>query len=362
MSPRPYRIAAIGGDGIGPEVIRAGVEVIEATASRLGGFTFDVTEFDWGSDRYRRTGRMMPDDGLATLRDYDAIYFGAVGDPEIPDHVTLWELRLAICQGLDQFANIRPTRLLRGMDGPLKPSLGRAIDWVIVRENSEGEYAGVGGAVHGGLPLETAMDVAVFTREGVRRICRYACDLAMSRPRKRLTVVTKSNAQRHGMVFWDRICREVIADFPELEVDFKLVDAMAALMVTRPEEFDTVLATNLHADILSDLASALTGSLGNGATANVNPDPEVPSMFEPIHGSAFDLIGTGLANPIGAFWTGALLLDHLGEAEAAARLMAAIEHVTENGPRTPDMGGQAGTQDVTRAVLEALGSEPPRKG
>jgi tartrate dehydrogenase/decarboxylase / D-malate dehydrogenase len=351
---RKYRIAAVPGDGIGPEVISAGVEVLSAVAGLDGGFGFETETFDWGSDRYRRVGRMMPDDGVDKLRGFDAIYFGAVGDPKIPDHITLWELRLAICQGLDQYANVRPTRLLPGMSGPLRAELAEKIDWVIVRENSEGEYAGVGGRAHVGLALETGIDVSVFTREGVARICRFAGELAMSRPRKRLTVVTKSNAQRHGMVFWDKVCREVLADFPDLEVDFKLVDAMAALMVTKPEAIDTVVATNLHADILSDLASALTGSLGNGATANINPADEVPSMFEPIHGSAFDIVGKGVANPIGAFWTGAMMLEHLGEGAAAARLMGAIERVTESGPRTPDLGGQAGSADVTRAVLAAL--------
>lgn len=353
---RKHRIAAVPGDGIGPEVISAGLEVLDAVAGLDGGFALETQGFDWGSDRYRRTGRMMPEDGVDTLRGFDAIYFGAVGDPDIPDHITLWELRLAICQGLDQYANVRPTRLMPGMSGPLRPELGRQIDWVIVRENSEGEYAGVGGRVHGGLPLETGMDVAVFTRKGVERICRFACELAMSRPRKRLTVVTKSNAQRHGMVFWDAVCRDVLADFPGLEVDFKLVDAMAALMVTKPAAIDTVVATNLHADILSDLASALTGSLGNGATANINPAGDAPSMFEPIHGSAFDIVGKGIANPLGAFWTGAMMLEHLGEGPAAARLMAAIEKVTASGPRTPDLGGQAASADVTRAVLAALES------
>ena len=351
---RKHKIAVVPGDGIGPEVIGAGLKVLNAAAELDGGFSLETEHFDWGSDRYRKTGRMMPEDGVERLRSFDSIYFGAVGDPKIPDHITLWELRLAICQGLDQFANIRPTRLMPGMQGPLRPELGKQIDWVIVRENSEGEYAGVGGRVHTGLPLETGIDVSVFTRKGVERICRFACELAMSRPRKRLTVVTKSNAQRHGMVLWDAICREVLRDFPELNVDFKLVDAMAALMVTRPAEIDTVVATNLHADILSDLASALTGSLGNGATANINPSGETPSMFEPIHGSAFDLIGKGQANPIGAFWTGAMMLEHVGEATAAKRLMAAIETVTANGPRTPDLGGQAGSADVTEAVLSAL--------
>ncbi len=351
---KKHKIAVVPGDGVGPEVIAAGLEVLQAVAEADGGFAFETENFDWGSDRYRRVGRMMPEDGVETLRGFDAIYFGAVGDPHIPDHITLWELRLAICQGLDQYANVRPTRLLPGMQGPLRPELGEQIDWVIVRENSEGEYAGVGGRVHAGLPLETGIDVAVFTREGIARICRFACELAMSRPRKRLTVVTKSNAQRHGMVFWDAVCREVLADFPELDVDFKLVDAMTARMVTHPGDIDTVVATNLHADVLSDLASALTGSLGNGATANINPNAAVPSMFEPIHGSAFDITGKGIANPVGAFWTGAMMLEHLGETAAAERLMKAVEAVTENGPRTPDMGGQAGSADVTKAVMAAL--------
>lgn len=351
---KTHRLAVIGGDGVGPEVIEAGIDVIEALAGRQGGFRVEATRFDWGSDHYRRTGRMMPEDGVETLRGYDAIYFGAVGDPDIPDHITLWDLRLAICQGLDQFANVRPTRLLRGMRGPLRPELGAAIDWLIVRENSEGEYAGVGGRAHRGLPLEVGMDVAIFTRAGVERIARFACEAAMARPRKRLTIVTKSNAQRHGLVLWDEVCAAVAAEFPELDVDWMLVDAMAATMVTRPGHYDTILATNLHADILSDLASALTGSLGNGATANVEPTGQAPSMFEPIHGSAFDIMGRGIANPTGAFWTGALMLEQLGEAEAAGRLMRAIEAVTEAGPYTPDMGGQANTIAVRDAVIAAL--------
>lgn len=346
-----HRIAVIGGDGVGPEVIEAGIAVLDALARRDGGFRIEPTRFDWGSDHYRRTGRMMPEDGVDRLRGFDAIYFGAVGDPDIPDHVTLWDLRLAICQGLDQYANVRPTRLLGGMRGPLREELGRQIDWVIVRENSEGEYAGVGGRAHAGLPLELAMDVAVFTRGGIERIARFACETALARPRKRLTIVTKSNAQRHGLVLWDQVCREVLADYPALDVDWKLVDAMAALMVTKPGAFDTILATNLHADILSDLASALTGSLGNGATANLNPSGAAPSMFEPIHGSAFDIMGKGIANPVGALWTGALMLDHLGESAAAGRLMAAIEQLTAAGPFTPDMGGQADTATVRDAIL-----------
>ncbi|GGC42215.1 dehydrogenase [Siccirubricoccus deserti] len=352
---RRLRIAAIGGDGIGPEVIAAGCRVLAATAAADGGFACDIQDFDWGSAMYRTTGQMMPADGLRQLEGFDAIFFGAVGAPDIPDHVTLWELRLAICQGFDQYANVRPTRLLPSVTGPLREELGRQIDWVIVRENSEGEYAGVGGRAHRGLPIEVGMDVAVFTRAGVERICRHACEIAMSRPRKHLTVVTKSNAQRHGMVFWDEVCAGVTAQYPELTVEKVLVDAMTARMVMQPGRVDTVVATNLHADILSDLASALAGSLGIGATGNIDPSRKRPSMFEPIHGSAFDITGKGIANPLGAFWTAAMLLEHLGEAAAGRRLMAAVEAVTGRGAvLTPDLGGTATTAAVTDAVIAAL--------
>jgi tartrate dehydrogenase/decarboxylase/D-malate dehydrogenase len=352
---RTHNIAVIGADGIGPEVIEAGCRVLDVLAGEDGGFRFTYERFDWGSDYYRRHGRMMPEDGLGQLEGFDAIYFGAVGDAKIPDDITLWGLRLAICQGFDQYANVRPTRLLPGVTGPLRPELGREIDWVIVRENSEGEYAGVGGRAHQGLPIEVGMDVAVFTRTGVERICRFACELAQSRPRKQLTIVTKSNAQRHGMVFWDDICRQTIRDYPDLAVDWMLVDAMTQRMVQRPGSVDTVLATNLHADILSDLAAALAGSLGIGATANLDPSRRCPSMFEPIHGSAFDLIGKGIANPLGAFWTATLMLDHLGESAAATRLMRAVELVTERAEvMSPDLGGRATTDEVTEAVVAAL--------
>lgn len=351
---RTYKIAAVGGDGVGPEVTEAALTALRKVAALDGGFELNVEDFDWGSDYYRRTGKMMPDDGVDTLRPFDAILFGAVGDREIPDHITLWDLRLAICQGLDQYANVRPTKILPGMRGPLRTELGEQIDWVIVRENSEGEYAGVGGRAHAGLPLELAMDVAVFTRGGVERIARFACEMANSRPRKKLTIVTKSNAQRHGMVLWDDVCRSVASEYPALDVQWMLVDAMAASMVTHPGDHDTILATNLHADILSDLASALTGSLGNGATANLNPEKTTPSMFEPIHGTAFDIAGKGVANPVGAFWSGVLLLDHLGEQNAAAKLMRAIEAICADGPYTADMGGQANTANVTEELVRQL--------
>src|SRR6267154_1972666 len=261
---RTYRIAAIPGDGIGKEVIPAGVEVLQALAERDGEFSVTVETLPWGSDYYRATGRFMPEAGVAALRAFDAIYFGAVGDPQIPDHLTLWGLRLPICQGLDQYANVRPTRILPGITGPLRSCGPGDLDWVIVRENSEGEYSGHGGRVHRGLPEEVATETAIFTRRGVERIMRVAFDLARSRPRKHLTVVTKSNAQRHGMVFWDEIAALVGKDYADVTVDKELVDAMTTRMVLKPESIDTVVATNLHADILSDLAAALAGSIGIG--------------------------------------------------------------------------------------------------
>jgi tartrate dehydrogenase/decarboxylase/D-malate dehydrogenase len=352
---KTYKIAAIPGDGIGTEVIAAGVTVLEALAARAGAFAFQVDHFDWGGDYYKRHGRMMPEDGRARIRHHDAILFGSAGHPDIPDHITLWGLRLAICQPFDQYANVRPTRILPGITSPLRHVSGRELDWVIVRENSEGEYSGIGGRVHQGLPIEVATDVSVMTRAGVQRIIRYAFRLAQSRPRKLLTVVTKSNAQRHAMVMWDEIAAEVAADFPDVTWDKMLVDAMTMRMVIKPETIDTIVATNLHADILSDLAAALAGSLGIAPTGNINPEREFPSMFEPIHGSAFDIMGKGIANPIGTFWSAVMLLEHLGEPAAAGRLMKAIEMVTADARfHTPDLGGQARTEDVTAAVVAAI--------
>ncbi len=353
---RDYAIAAIGADGIGPEVIAAGLQVLEVLEQRVGTFRIAVTEFDWGSEYYRRHGVMMPVDGLDQLRPFDAIYFGAVGAPDVPDHVTLWGLRLPICQGFDQYANVRPTRILPGVPSPLRDCGPGDLDWVIVRENSEGEYSGHGGRAHRGFPEEVGTEVAIFTRAGVTRIMRYAFRLAQARPRKLLTVVTKSNAQRFGMVMWDEIAAEVAREFPDVTWDKMLVDAMTTRMVMKPASIDTVVATNLHADILSDLAAALAGSLGIAPTANIDPERRFPSMFEPIHGSAFDITGKGIANPVATFWTGAQMLEHLGEPDAAARLMAAVERVTAAGVLTPDLGGTATTQQVTDAVCEAIHS------
>jgi tartrate dehydrogenase/decarboxylase / D-malate dehydrogenase len=352
---KEYNIAAIPGDGIGPEVISSGLEVLRSLEQEMGGLRLRVESFPWGSNYYKKHGTMMPSDGLEQLRRFDAIYFGAVGAPDIPDHVTLWGLRLAICQGFDQYVNLRPTRILRGLSSPLRDCKRGDLDWVVVRENTEGEYAGQGGRVHRGLPEELATETAVFTRRGVTRIMRYAFQLAQSRKRKLLTVVTKSNAQRHGMVLWDEIAAEVAREFPDVTWDKMLVDAMTTRMVGRPASLDTIVATNLHADILSDLAAALAGSLGIAPTGNIDPERRFPSMFEPIHGSAFDIVGKGIANPIGALWTAAMMLEHLGELEAAGRLMRAIESVTDSGLGTPDLGGKASTREVTTAVRDALG-------
>ena len=349
---RTYRIAAIPGDGIGIEVIAAGLQVLEVLAQRDKSFKLEVEHFPWSSEYYLKNGYYIPEGGLEKLKAFDAIFFGAVGAPNVPDHVSLWGLRLPICQGFDQYANVRPARVLPGITSPLRD--GGEIDWVIIRENSEGEYSGSGGRAHRGLPEEVATETSIFTRTGVERIHRFAFELARTRPRKHLTLVTKSNAQRHGMVMWDEIFYEVAKNYPDVETQRILVDAVTTLMVGRPASLDTVVATNLHADILSDLAAALSGSLGIAPTANLNPERKFPSMFEPIHGSAFDITGKGIANPIATFWTASMMLEHLGEKEPAMRLMEAVEAVTARKLHTPDLGGEATTDVVTEAVCDAL--------
>ncbi len=352
---KTYYIATIPGDGIGKEVVPAGQQVLQELAANSQTFRFEFENFGWGGDWFREHGEMMPSNGLDALRDKDAILFGSAGDPDIPDHITLWGLRLKICQGFDQYANVRPTRILPGIDAPLKRCKSEDLNWVIVRENSEGEYAGVGGRVHQGHPIEAATDVSMMTRAGVERIMRFAFNLAQTRPRKLLTVITKSNAQRHAMVMWDEIALQISKEFPDVKWDKELVDAATARMVNRPASLDTVVATNLHADILSDLAAALAGSLGIAPTGNIDPEHRYPSMFEPIHGSAFDIMGKGLANPVGTFWSAVMMLEHLGEHEAAGRLMRAIEQVTANPEmHTRDLGGEATTVQVTAAVCREL--------
>ncbi len=349
---REYRVAAIPGDGIGMEVIAAGLKVLEVLAGRSRDFKLNVEHFPWSSEYYKKHGYYIPDGGLDQLKKCDAIFFGAVGAPDVPDHVSLWGLRLPICQGFDQYANVRPARVLPGITSPLRE--GQDIDWVVIRENTEGEYAGHGGRAHRGLPEEVATETSIFTRVGVTRIHKFAFALAQKRKRKHLTLVTKSNAQRHGMVLWDEIFYEVAKQFPDVETQRILVDAVTTNMVLKPWSLDTLVASNLHADILSDLAAALTGSLGIAPTANLNPERRFPSMFEPIHGSAFDITGKGIANPVATFWTASIMLEHLGEKEASVRLMKAVETVTARKLLTPDLGGEATTAIVTEAVCDAL--------
>ena len=350
-----YKIAVIPGDGIGAEVINSGVEVLKALSKTEDNLPMEFTDFDWGSDYYRKNGIMMPEDGVEILKEFNSIYFGSAGDPNIPDHITLWGLRLKICQGLDQYANLRPVRLLPGISSPLKNIEEKDIDWSFIRENSEGEYSGIGGRSHKGYGHDTAMDITLFTRQGVERIQRYAFEIARSRPRKLLTLVTKSNAQRHGMVMWDEIFEEISQDYRDITTDKMLVDAMTTRMVLDPKSIDTVVASNLHADILTDLAASLSGSMGIAPTGNLDPDKRHPSMFEPIHGSAFDIMGKGIANPIGSYWSAVMMLENLGELKASQKLMSAIEKLTSNQKVLPrDLGGNSSTMDVTKAIIDIL--------
>ncbi|KAI0130513.1 hypothetical protein BJ170DRAFT_317131 [Xylariales sp. AK1849] len=349
-----YSIASIPADGIGPEVIDAAIAVLKVLSETLASFQIEFTHYDWSSKTYKETGKYIPDGGLDSLKKHDAILFGAVGAPDVPDHISLWGLRLAICQPFQQYANVRPTKVFRGTQSPLRNCKTGDLDWVIVRENSEGEYAGQGGRSHRGHPWETATEVAIFTRHAVERIMRFAFETAQKRPRKLLTVVTKSNAQRNGMVLWDEVAAEVAKEFPDVTQDKMLVDAMTCRMVLKPESLDTIVATNLQADILSDLAAALAGSIGIAPTSNLDPSRENPSMFEPIHGSAFDITGEGVANPVATFWTSAEMLAWIGEEDASNKLLDAVERVCEKGIVTADLGGQAKTIEVTNAVIDEI--------
>jgi tartrate dehydrogenase/decarboxylase/D-malate dehydrogenase len=342
------------GDGIGHEVCPEGVKVM-AAAGDLFGYRISYESFDWGCEYYLQRGEMMPADALKQLEPFDAIYFGAVGFPTVPDHISLHGLLLPLRQGFEQYANVRPSLLLPGVPCPLRDKAPGDIDFVVVRENTEGEYAGAGGRVHRDHPLEVAVETAIFTREGVERVVRFAAELAMSRPRKRLANVTKSNAQRHSMVLWDEVFERVAADYPELRTERVLVDAMAARFVLKPETLDVVVASNLFADILTDLGSAICGSMGLAPSANINPARKYPSLFEPVHGSAPDIAGRGIANPIAAVWSASMMLDWLGEKPAAALIMDAINSVTGAGQTlTPDLGGHARTSDVGDALVAAL--------
>jgi tartrate dehydrogenase/decarboxylase/D-malate dehydrogenase len=348
------RIASIPGDGIGREVTPAALAVLHHV-SRRAGLTLEVVEHPWGCDYYRETGRMMAPGGLDELRPCDAIYLGAIGHPSVPDHVSVWELILPIRQRFDQYVNLRPMRLLPGVATPLAGRTAADIDMVCVRENSEGEYAGVGGRVHRGTADEVAEQTGIFTRRGIERIVRYAMSVARLRPRKLLASATKSNALQHSMVLWDEVVDQVAPDFPDVTVRKYHVDALAARMVTSPATLDVIVASNLFGDILTDLGAAVSGSLGVAPGANLNPERAFPSMFEPIHGSAPDIAGKGIANPIGAIWAGALMLDHLGHRDLHDVIVNGIEQVlTEGRVRTPDLGGTAGTKEMANAIVAAV--------
>ena len=351
-----YTIAVIPGDGIGKELAPEGVRVLDAAAAVCGTFALQYAYFPWGCEYYVEHKEMMPKNGLDLLKPFDAIYFGAVGYPElVPDDISLHGLLLKIRLGFDQYICLRPSSLLPGVESPLAGKKPGDIDFVVVRENTEGEYAGAGGRVHPGQPMELAVETSVFTRVGVERVIRYAFELARSRPRKLLSSVTKSNAQKHTLTFWDQIFDEVAKDYPDVKTERVLVDAMAARFVLRPESLDVVVASNLFADILTDIGGAITGSLGLAASTNVNPERTFPSMFEPVHGSAPDIAGKGVANPIAMAWSGAMMLDFLGEKRAAALIEQAIAAVTAEGSvLTPDLGGTASTTQVADALIKQV--------
>lgn len=352
---KTYNIALIPGDGIGHEVIPEGLRIIQTAAEITGSFSCTFESFPWGCEYYLQHGEMMSKDALKILEPFDAIYFGAVGFPTVPDHISLHGLLLPIRKGFEQYANVRPSVLMPGVPTPLRDKKPGDVDFIVVRENTEGEYSGAGGRIHTDHALELAVETSIFTRTGVERIVRYACELAMSRPRKLLTSVTKSNAQRHSMVLWDDIFERVTAEYPALKTERVLVDAMAARFVLKPESLDVVVASNLFADILTDLGSAICGSMGIAPSANLNPDRRYPSMFEPVHGSAPDIAGKGIANPIAAIWSAAMMLDFLGEKKASELMMQAIRSVTEAGKvLTPDLGGTANTRQVGDAMIESM--------
>ncbi len=348
-----YRIASLPGDGIGKEITPLGTRVLDMVADITQSFKINWENFPWGSDFYRSKGTMMPLNGLKILEEFDAIYFGAVGWPSVQDDVSLWGLRLPICQGFQQYANVRPAYLFPGVRGPLAGVSPGEIDLVVVRENTEGEYSGVGGRAQKGTHHEVASETAVFTRAGIERVMRFAFDLADTR-RKKISNVTKSNAQRYGFVLWDEVFQSVSVDYPHIETERVLVDAMAARFVLNPGSLDVVVASNLHGDILTDLGGAIIGSLGMAPSANINPEREFPSMFEPIHGSAPDIYGKGIANPIGMILCGALMLEFLGEIEAGILVRQAVEKITSQGILTPDVGGQSNTIEVTQAIIDFI--------
>ncbi|KAG9604645.1 tartrate dehydrogenase, partial [Aureobasidium melanogenum] len=351
MAPRNHDIAVIPGDGIGPEVTAAAIKILEYQCAKSGSCRLNLRWLPYGSDHYRKHGNYMPADGLDELKKSEAIFFGAVGAQDIPDHISLWQLLLTIRGSFQQYANVRP------ISNVYSPHciLGRAkIDWMFVRENSEGEYSGHGGRLHAQQDWEVATDVSIYTKHGVRRILRFAFQTASQRSAKHLVVVTKSNALRNGLVMWDEVALEVSREFPDVKWEKELVDAMTVRMVKKPQTIDTVVGTNLHMDILSDLGAALCGSIGVASSSNLNPERQFPSMFEPVHGSAFDITGKGLANPVGAIWSACEMLRWLGEDSDADAILAAVEQATEAHVCTRDMGGNASTAELTDSIISLL--------
>ena len=348
-----YKIAAIPGDGIGKEVLPEGIRVLEAVGSRFG-IAWQWDHFDWSCERYAREGRMMPADGLEQIRQHDAIFLGAVGFPGVPDHVSLWQLLIPIRREFRQYVNLRPVRLMPGIASPLAGRKVGDIDYWVVRENNEGEYSEIGGRLYSGTEQELVVQQNVFTRQGVDRILRFAFELAQSRPKKHLTSATKSNGIVFSMPYWDERFKAMASHYPDIKTDQYHVDILTAHFVQHPDWFDVVVASNLFGDILSDLGPATTGTIGIAPSANLNPEREYPSMFEPVHGSAPDIYGQKIANPIGQIWSGAMMLEHLGHPDAAAAVLKAIEAVLTEGPRTPDIGGKASTEELGKAIAEAL--------
>ncbi|KAK9458442.1 hypothetical protein V1511DRAFT_492642 [Dipodascopsis uninucleata] len=355
MTNKIYSIALIPADGIGKEVISATVKVLDQLVQTFGTFTLEYTDYNWGTERYKTTGEYMPEDGTKQLQKHHAGLFGAVGDPDVPDHISLWGLLLKIRGPMQLYANVRPVRIFPGTRSYLSNiEKDSDLDWVLVRENSEGEYAGHGGRSHLHQPWETATEVAIFTRVGIERIMKFAFETARSRPKKHLTVVTKSNSMRNGMVLWDEVAREVSQNYPDVKWDKMLVDAMTIRMVSNPKSLDTIVGTNLHMDILSDLAAVLSGSIGIAPSSNLDPTRKNPSLFEPVHGSAFDITGKGVANPIAAVWSAAEMLKWIGEKDAGEFLIRALETVCIEGKTTRDLGGCLNTEQATEAICDAI--------
>ena len=349
-----HRIAVIPGDGIGKEVVPEGIRVLDAAGKRFG-IQFKWEFFSWGCEYFLSHGEMMPPDGLEILKGFDAIYLGAVGAPELPDHVSLWGLLLPIRRAFHQYINLRPVRLLKGMQSPLKDKKPEDIDLCVVRENNEGEYSNIGGKMYEGTDQEMVVQASVFTRKGVEKVIRFAFDLAMTRPKRHLTSATKSNGIVYTMPYWDEIFRQISKEYPEINADQYHIDGLVAALVLHPEKFDVLVGSNLFGDILSDLTPALAGSLGIAPSANLNPEHKFPSMFEPVHGSAPDIAGKGIANPTGQIWSGAMMLDHLGYGNAAKAIEEAIAAVLADGKtKTPDLGGSATTQEVGEAIAEHI--------